>query len=83
MTSPLTITFTLMQGDNILERGGMLSDAQQATLAFLETMKAHKPTVATAEGAALKKERKARVRHPVAERGPEIEIILDSESGAL
>lgn len=67
MTSPLTITFTIQQQDNVLERGALLINAQKATLAFMETMKPHKPTVATAEGAPVKKERKARTRHPVAD----------------
>ena len=69
MTQPLIVTFTFEQPADILHRGALYNDVLKASQAFTETTKAHKPVVATSEGAAepVKKTRKARTRHPVAE----------------
>jgi hypothetical protein len=58
--TPLTITITLQQVDNILERGAMLVETQTAIQAFSKVMEKHKPAIVTTEGEPAARTRKPR-----------------------
>jgi hypothetical protein len=69
MSQPLTITFTVQQADNILERGALLTDVKTATDTFMAAMETgkHKAEYVVSEGVAEVKTRKPRTVHPVAD----------------